>query len=244
MVVCYLRKFFVDQELRIPDLKMKKSGQQSYTLMSDGKSQTACSPTCVTSIVIGVSTVIALIGMILGAISIGYFNGGNWYTPSATIGALTVGAPIIEDFKRANARTDSNEMLLVGGSTMIAGDLVVTGAVITTATQTDCRGTTLTANKTSASIYQQNNFYDWSVSKVLASPNNLTLSSQQCFSSQYAVTAQRTILKQTFQNFISGNITVCNGGEFPTDNLKIDDVVQTKCITETAQTTTCDEEGV
>lgn len=162
--------------------------------------------------------------------SVGNFRTG-FETPSAYIGALTVGAPPVITKRRnaQHARAEGDAMLVVGGSTTITGDLTVTGTVSATPV-VSCTGTTLNASKTASPIYEQNIYYDWTVSKALASPNNLTLTPAECFSSQYAVSAQRTVSSQTFGKYVRGQITVCNGGSYPTENLKIDDVLQVQCL--------------
>jgi phage terminase large subunit-like protein len=180
-------------------------------------------------ILLGVAICVGFTGVGLGISAVNDFRTG-FSSPKAYIGALTVGAPpIITKRRNAQHAREDGDMLIVGGSTTITGDLTVTGSVSSTPV-VSCTGTTLNASKTTAPIYEQSIYYDWSVSKALASSNNLTLTPTQCFSSQFTVNAQRTITSTSYASYLRGQIEVCNGGSYATENLKIDDVVQAHCI--------------
>lgn len=93
----------------------------------------------------------------------------------------------------------------------------------------DCAHTSITASKSAASVFESTKTYDWGITKTLVSGNSSTLGSGACVTSQYTVNAKRTIVSQTSSKYLRGNITVCNTGAYPTENLQINDVIQLKC---------------
>ena len=88
----------------------------------------------------------------------------------------------------------------------------------------DCAHTSITASKSAASVFESTKTYDWGVTKTLVSGNSSTLGSGACVTSQYTVNAKRTVVLQTSSKYLRGNITVCNTGAYPTENLQINDV--------------------
>lgn len=93
----------------------------------------------------------------------------------------------------------------------------------------DCAHTSITASKSASSVFETTKTYDWGLTKTLVSANSSTLGTNACFTSQYTVNAKRTIVSQTSSKYLRGNVTVCNQGAYPTENLQINDVIQLKC---------------
>lgn len=93
----------------------------------------------------------------------------------------------------------------------------------------DCTHTTITASKSAVPLFESTKTYDWGVTKTLVSGDNTTLASGACVTSQYVVNAKRTLVSQSSAKYLQGNITVCNTGAYPTENLQINDVIQLKC---------------
>lgn len=176
-------------------------------------------------VILLLAVALGIIGLVLGAVSI-HKQLTGFSTPSLTVNRLTVG----ETFPLAKKRTrvdgdDSTMALTVEGSTMIQGNLVLSGGTLKMDIPV---GTTLTTSKTVSGYYHRINTYSWSVTKSGLQPN-VTISSGQCAVVGYNVNGARHLETQMDEYGMTGTITVTNGGEVSTQNLHITDTLEQNC---------------
>jgi hypothetical protein len=91
----------------------------------------------------------------------------------------------------------------------------------------DQAGTTLSAEKTAEGFFEAHQDYDWAVTKSV-DPDFHELARNQSGTSNYTVTATKTMVGETLYYGVRGSIYVYNGGERATEGLAIVDVVQVK----------------
>lgn len=88
-------------------------------------------------------------------------------------------------------------------------------------------GTTLTASKTAEGYCVTTNIYDWSLNKN-TDVTSIEVSRGESAMVSYTLNAIKSLTSTSTVCGVSGTITVTNGGSFATDNLLINDIVQTK----------------
>jgi hypothetical protein len=88
-------------------------------------------------------------------------------------------------------------------------------------------GTTLEAEKTAEGFFVAHRDYDWTVEKSVT-PDFHELARDQVGTSNYTVTATKTMVDEVLNYGVRGSIYVYNGGERATEGLEIVDVVQVK----------------
>lgn len=88
-------------------------------------------------------------------------------------------------------------------------------------------GTTLSAEKTAQGFKGTVIEYNWAIEKDV-SPSNIEISQGESETVTYTLTATRTQVGSTEGAGVEGQICVENGGDQATENLTINDVVQTK----------------
>lgn len=95
------------------------------------------------------------------------------------------------------------------------------------ATQQGQAGTTLSAEKTATGFWEKTITYDWTISKTVT-PTSIEICSGQTGTVTYTINVTRTKVGETDVYGVRGTITVYNGGDRHTENLKIVDQVEYK----------------
>lgn len=88
-------------------------------------------------------------------------------------------------------------------------------------------GTTLSASKTATGFWVKTITYDWTIEKTV-DPTKLEICSGNTGSAYYTITLTKTKTGEVDVFGVSGTITVINGGDEATENLKIVDQVEYK----------------
>lgn len=88
-------------------------------------------------------------------------------------------------------------------------------------------GTTLLASKTATGFFERHLTYDWSLTKSV-DPAELLLKPGESATVAYTLQATRTLVSQVDTTGVRGELCVTNGGDRPTEQLKLVDQVQYK----------------
>jgi hypothetical protein len=99
--------------------------------------------------------------------------------------------------------------------------------VMASGVQAQQAGTTLSASKTAEGYTQRTIVNDWSLQKT-ASPSSLEIKSGDSATVNYTLTVGKTVVSDTTVHGVRGQVCVTNGGDRPTEGLKIVDQVEYK----------------